>query len=165
VAEAPDATTTGLSERLAELGRTVAVAESLTGGQLSARLASAPGSGHWYRGAVVAYATEVKRKLLGVPAVPAVSMPAAAAMAEGACRALDADIGLSVTGVAGPDPQDGSPPGTVWVGLRLDGTTRTRCLDLPGTPAQIVDATCDCALQWLLDEIGSVVSPPPEGPG
>src|SRR4051794_35138508 len=96
---------TPAQERLADLvdraGITVVVAESLTGGELSARLAATPGSGSWYRGGVVAYASEVKRSVLDVPPGPVVSEAAATAMAAGVCRLLDADLSVSVTGVAG----------------------------------------------------------------
>jgi len=107
---------------LGESGATVAVAESLTGGLIGARLSELAGSSVTFRGGVVAYATELKSLLLGVP--PAVLATAgvisgetAAAMAEGVRDRLDATYGLSVTGVAGPSEQEGAPVGTVYVGL------------------------------------------------
>jgi nicotinamide-nucleotide amidase len=130
----------------------VAVAESLTGGELAARFASAPGAGDWFRGGIVAYASEVKHDLLQVPDGPVVSEAAAAAMAAGACRLLGADIAIAVTGVGGPDEQDGEPPGTVWLALAQDGRTITRLERFSGSPEAIVDATCACAVQWVIEQ-------------
>jgi nicotinamide-nucleotide amidase len=103
--------------RLAEAGLSLGVAESLTGGLVGSRMTSVTGSSAWFRGSLVVYASETKRSLLGVPDGPVVSEEAALAMAEGAIRVLGSDIGLSLTGVAGPTEQDGQPVGTVWIGL------------------------------------------------
>jgi nicotinamide-nucleotide amidase len=129
----------------------LAVAESLTGGELSARFAAAPGAAGWFRGGLVAYASAVKHELLDVPPGPVVSAAAAGAMAAGVCRLLHADVAVAVTGVAGPDEQDGQPPGTVWFALSVEGTTMTRLEQLQGTPEEIVDATCVSALRWVLE--------------
>ena len=141
-------------QALDRAGRTFAVAESLTGGSLSARFAAAGDSASWYRGAVVSYSRSVKHHVLHVPKGPVVSRTAAAAMAEGVCRALDADVGLAVTGSGGPDPQDGQPPGTVWMGFhdRGTGTTETREVRFLGAPDEVVRSTCDEAVRWLLDQ-------------
>jgi nicotinamide-nucleotide amidase len=106
---------------LAEAGLRLAVAESLTGGMLSARLTTVAGASGWFAGAVVSYGEDVKRALLGVGPGPVVSAQAAAEMALGAARLLNADIGLALTGVAGPAEADGQPVGTVFVGLSGDG--------------------------------------------
>jgi nicotinamide-nucleotide amidase len=106
-----------VAELLVKRGLTVAVAESLTGGLVAARLVNVPGASTWFRGGVVAYASEVKRSLLDVPDGPVVSAAAAHAMAIGVGARLEADIGLAVTGVAGPDPQDGEAPGTVFLAV------------------------------------------------
>jgi nicotinamide-nucleotide amidase len=151
VAEAPRPATERLAEALLGRSLTLAVAESLTGGSISAQLACAPDSGRWFRGGVVAYASEVKHELLGVPAGPVVSEAAARAMAEGVRDRLGADIAVSVTGVGGPDPQDGQPPGTVWMGISDGSTTRTRRLHLDGEPGEVVDRTRDTAIEWLLE--------------
>jgi nicotinamide-nucleotide amidase len=98
-------------------GLTLGVAESLTGGFVGSRLTAVPGASDWFRGSLVVYATEVKRKLLGVGEGPAVSETTALEMAAGAASVLGADVGLALTGVAGPAEQDGQPVGTVWVGL------------------------------------------------
>jgi nicotinamide-nucleotide amidase len=71
-------------------------------------------------------------------------------MAAGACRLLGADISVAVTGVAGPDDQDGEPPGTVWLALAHDGRASTRLERFSGSPEEIVDATCTCALEWVI---------------
>lgn len=113
-------------------GRTLAVAESLTGGLIGARVTAVAGASAWFRGGIVSYASEVKRDLLGVGEGPVVSPGAAAAMAEGAARVLGADVGLAVTGVAGPTEQEGQPVGTVWVGLAGLGPTSTHRLRLAG---------------------------------
>ncbi|MDQ3762881.1 MAG: CinA family protein [Actinomycetota bacterium] len=109
------------AEKIAELldsaGLNVAVAESLTGGMVASALAEAQGSSTWFRGAVVAYASDVKHELLDVPAGPVVSAHAAAAMADGVRRLLKADVAVALTGAAGPDGQDGRPPGTVFLAV------------------------------------------------
>ena len=102
-------------------GRTVGVAESLTGGLVGARLAETEGASKWLRGSIVAYDSKVKFDLLGVPEGPVVNGEAAKAMASGACRALEADVGLGVTGVAGPATQDGQPVGTVFMAVAVGG--------------------------------------------
>jgi nicotinamide-nucleotide amidase len=106
---------------LVRRGLSLAVAESLTGGLVGSRLVNVVGASDWFRGGVVAYASEVKFSVLGVPEGPVVSVVAAAAMAEGVRRVLGADVGLGLTGVAGPDEQDGRPPGTVVVGVAMPG--------------------------------------------
>lgn len=100
---------------------TLGVAESLTGGLVASRLVNVVGASAWFRGSVVSYASEVKFDVLSVPDGPVVSEEAAKAMADGARRVLGADVGLSVTGVAGPDEQDGRSAGTVFAGVALPG--------------------------------------------
>jgi nicotinamide-nucleotide amidase len=131
---------------------TIAVAESLTGGSLSAALGRIRGSGDWFRGSVVAYSRTVKHGLLQVPPGPVVSEAAATAMAEKMADLFDADLTLAVTGVAGPDEQDGQPPGTVWMAVHRGPRTSTTLLHLGGDPAEIVEETCARALEWLVDE-------------
>ena len=104
---------------LREHGLTLATAESLTGGLVSGRLTAIPGASDVFRGAVVSYASEVKFDLLEVSSGPVVNEPAAIEMAEGVQRLLGADVGLSLTGVAGPTEQDDVPVGTVCIGLAL----------------------------------------------
>lgn len=108
-------------ERLRGRGWSLGVAESLTSGLVGARLADPPGASDVFRGSIASYATDVKRAVLGVTAESVVSGEAAEQMAEGARRVLDADVGIAVTGVAGPTTQDDQPVGTVWFGLALPG--------------------------------------------
>jgi nicotinamide-nucleotide amidase len=108
---------------------TLGVAESLTGGLVGARLAAVPGAGDSFMGSIVSYHTDVKRSVLGVTAEQVVSGECAQEMAEGARRVLGADVGISITGVAGPDELEGQPVGTVWFGVAL-----------PGRPAEAVHA-------------------------
>ena len=102
-------------------GLTLGLAESVTGGLISARLTEVPGASDVLRGAVVPYDRALKIGVLGAPDVAAVSKEMVLSMAAGACRVLGADVGLATSGAAGPDPHEGAPPGTVWIGLHLDG--------------------------------------------
>jgi nicotinamide-nucleotide amidase len=114
-------------------GLTLGLAESLTGGLVGARICDVPGASDVFRGSVVSYAPEVKRDVLGVTAEQVVSEECVVQMAEGARKVLGADVGLGVTGVAGPDPLEGQPPGTVWFGLALgDGPAEAVRVQLPG---------------------------------
>jgi nicotinamide-nucleotide amidase len=113
-------------------GATLAVAESLTGGLVAARIVAVPGASEWFRGGIVSYASDVKHDLLDVPPGPVVSEAAAIAMADGVRKRLGADVGLSTTGVAGPTEQDGLPPGTVWLGMAVDDDVDAVQVRLPG---------------------------------
>lgn len=122
-----------LARLLRERGQTVGVAESLTGGLLGERLTAAAGASDVFRGGIVAYATELKTALLGVPAEllaaeGAVSPGVAVAMAQGARSRLGSTYGLALTGVAGPGEQDGQPVGTVHVGLATPTGSLSRSL-------------------------------------
>jgi nicotinamide-nucleotide amidase len=127
----------------------LAVAESVTGGLVSGRLTAVPGASDVLRGAIVSYASEVKFDLLGVPEGPVVSEDAAGAMAVGVCRALDADVGLALTGVAGPTEQDGMPVGTLCVGIADRGQVVTRTFRLPGQREQMRQMSVITALDFL----------------
>lgn len=105
---------------------TLGVAESLTGGLIATRMTALGGASAWFRGGVVSYSSDVKFDLLDVSEGPVVSRECAAAMAKGVRKVLGSDVGLSVTGVAGPDEQDGQPVGTVWLGCDLAGEVHTR---------------------------------------
>ena len=114
-------------------GWTLGVAESVTGGLIGARIANVAGASETFRGTIGAYATDVKRSILGVTADPVVSEESAGQMAEGARRVLNADVGIAVTGVAGPAEQDGVAVGTVCFGIALpDGKVETVSTRLPG---------------------------------
>lgn len=139
----------GIAAALQEQEQALAVAESLTGGLVTQVLARGPNASRWLRGGVVAYASEVKHDLLGVRAGPVVSEAAAVDMATGVARVLGGDIGLAVTGSGGPDPQDGQPPGTVWMAIHRDGATRAQLHRFAGEPAAICDAACRALVEWL----------------
>jgi nicotinamide-nucleotide amidase len=102
---------------LRDRGLTLGVAESVTGGLVTGRLTAIAGASEVLRGGVVSYASEVKFELLGVPQGPVVTEEAALAMARGVRVALGADVGLALTGVAGPAEQDGMRPGTLFAAV------------------------------------------------
>ncbi len=143
-----------IAEELAEVvrrrGLTVAVAESLTAGQIATALGAAPESAEWFRGGIVAYSAEVKHKVLGVPQVPVVSETAAKAMAEGVNSLLGATLSVAVTGVGGPGPQDGEPAGSVWFALADDSVTASH-RQFDGDPEQVLEQTVQRALELLLE--------------
>ena len=118
-------------DELVVQGLTLATAESLTGGMIGTRLTDIPGASRAFRGSIVAYDGDVKRGLLGVPEGPVVSEAAVVAMAEGACRVLGADVSVAVTGVAGPDAQEGEKPGTVWMATSVDGVVEATRIVFP----------------------------------
>jgi nicotinamide-nucleotide amidase len=133
-----------------ENGLTLGLAESLTGGLIAQRMTEAQGASKFFRGGIVSYASEVKFSLLNVPEGPVVCEVAARAMAENARKALGADVAVSVTGVAGPDTQDGQPVGTVFAGLALpDGSSDVFEFHLPGDRQRIREYTCINALNEL----------------
>ncbi|HEX5366409.1 MAG TPA: competence/damage-inducible protein A [Acidimicrobiales bacterium] len=135
---------------LEDRGLTLAVAESLTGGLVAARLVDVPGASQWFRGGVVSYASEVKWSLLDVPEGPVVTAEAAAAMATGVRSLLGADVGLGVTGVAGPESAEGHPPGTVFMGAVVgDGEPVTAKVLFPGDRVQVREFTCITLLDML----------------
>jgi nicotinamide-nucleotide amidase len=124
-------------ESLRSRQETVATAESLTGGLVAAVLTTVPGSSAVVRGGLVVYATDLKASLAGVPADllarhGAVHPDVARALATGTRAACRADWGIGLTGVAGPEPQDGVPPGRVYLGVAGPAGTAVRALDLPG---------------------------------
>ncbi|HWL45190.1 MAG TPA: competence/damage-inducible protein A [Ilumatobacter sp.] len=114
-------------------GWTLGTAESVTGGLVGARLTGIPGASDTFRGAVVSYASEVKFDVLGVPEGPVVSPEAALEMARGARKLLGCDVALGLTGVAGPDLQEGQPVGTLHVGLVTPDGESTHHFQLPGS--------------------------------
>jgi len=124
-------------DMLRDRGLSLGIAESLTGGLMGARLTSVPGASDVFRGGIVSYASDVKFSLLGVPEGPVVTEAAARAMAEGARRALNVDVALATTGVAGPSEQEGQPVGTVFLGLAMDGTSEAVQVKLPGDRQRI----------------------------
>ncbi|MHC9044900.1 CinA family protein [Microbacterium saperdae] len=145
-------------------GWTLGVAESLTGGSVSAALVAVPGASAVLWGGVVAYATPVKHSLLGVDADllarhGAVHPSVALQMADGVRRAVsidgvDAHVGISTTGIAGPDSPDGQPVGTVHVGVVTPEASRTVEFRFDGDRAQIRAAAVDAVLLTLRNVLG-----------
>ena len=142
-----------LHAALVARGETVGCAESLTGGELAARLSATPGASSTFVGGVVTYATELKRRLLGVTASEVISPECAVQMATGARELLDVDWALSTTGVAGPDEQEGQAVGTVYVGIAGAHRVRSVRLALEGRRPEIRRAVCAAALELLLQEV------------
>lgn len=152
--------------RLTERGETVATAESLTGGRLAARITGVAGASAVFAGGVVSYATAVKIEVLGVPveiveAHGVVSEECARAMAEGVRALLRTTYGVSTTGVAGPDTQDGRPVGTVFVAVAGPGGTEVVRLGLSGDRTAIQHAAVGSALSALMGMIGPENDPRP----
>lgn len=140
-------------------GETVAAAESLTAGLFCATLAGVPGASATLRGGAVVYATDLKATLAGVDAVllsrvGPVARETAAALAEGIAARCGATWGVGLTGVAGPDPVDDHPPGTVFLGLAGPGGTTVSLLRLTGDRAAVREASVQAAVAGLLDRLG-----------
>lgn len=137
-------------EMLRKRGLTLALAESVTGGLVSGRLTQIAGASDVFRGAVVSYASDVKHEVLHVSPGPVVSEAAAAQMAQGVKDLLGADVGLALTGVAGPDQQDGQPVGTLCVAVVLsDGQVHTKAFVLPGQREQMRQMSVISSLDML----------------
>jgi nicotinamide-nucleotide amidase len=146
-------------------GQTVATAESLTGGLLCATLVDVPGASDILRGGVVAYLPQSKTEVLGVDPdlierVGTVHPDVAAAMAEGAIRVMDSTWGVATTGVAGPEPSEGKPVGTVHVAVAGPGGVQTRDLSLHGDRALIREQAVDAALSLLIGRLGEETTAP-----
>jgi len=143
---------------LTAAGQTVAAAESLTGGLVAAALTSVAGASVVVRGGVVSYATDLKASLLGVPRAMlaehgAVYPGVAAAMANGVRQRLGATFGVATTGVAGPDPADGQPVGTVHIAVSAQDDTVVRTLALDGDRDRIRRLTVERSLALLLGRL------------
>jgi nicotinamide-nucleotide amidase len=141
-------------------GRTVATAESLTAGMVSAVLADTPGASGMLQGGVVAYQNSVKDAVLHVPAdllarAGSVDADVARAMAAGARTVLGADVGLSTTGVAGPDAHDGKPVGRVYIGIATAAGTAGFEYSFTGSRPDIRGAACAAALERLLEALSA----------
>ncbi len=146
-------------DTLTERGLTIAVAESLTGGLIAAAITEIPGASAVLRGGVVAYATDVKVSVLGVDADlvaehGAVHADVAEQMAVGVARLLGSDIGVACTGVAGPDPQDGQPPGQVFIAVATASGTRVHDLTVAGDRERVRAGTVEHALGMVLRAVG-----------
>lgn len=141
-------------------GLSLGTAESLTGGALAAAIVSVPGASAAFEGSVVSYSHAVKQRVLGVEAellerTGAVSAEVAEAMASGARTALGIDVAVSTTGVAGPEPHDGQPVGTVWLGAAGPRGLSSRLLRLEGDREQIRRLSVRAALEMLVEILGA----------
>ena len=158
-------------EVLAERGESLATAESLTGGLLSATMTDVPGASRSVAGAVVSYATRIKESLLDVPAEVVaehgvVSGECAQAMALGARARLRTTWALATTGVAGPDSQEGKPVGEVWVAVAGPSGVAVRRLALSGDRRAIREQSCREVLALLTEVLdGEPAIPAREEPG
>lgn len=139
-------------------GKTLATAESCTGGGIGAALTAVPGSSQVYKGGVISYTNWVKAHVLGVPEAllaqkGAVSREVAAAMAQGVRERLEADIAVSVTGLAGPGGDDfGNPVGTVFIGYAQAGLVETKEFHFSGTREEIREKTLEEALKLVKNQ-------------
>ena len=139
-------------------GKTLVTAESLTGGGIGAALTAVPGSSAVYKGGVISYTNWVKEKVLGVPGeileqYGAVSMQTAEYMASGVRTLLQADVAVSVTGLAGPGGDEfGNPVGTVFIGYCDEKVNFSRRFFFPGTREEIRNAAVEAALKLVLEQ-------------
>lgn len=144
---------------LRERKRTLCTAESCTGGGIGAVLTSVPGSSEVFLGGIISYTNGVKNRILGVPqelldTLGAVSAPVAEAMAQGARRAIGADLAVSVTGLAGPGGDEyGNPVGTVFLGFADQDGSLSREYHFPGDREEVRAAAVQAALTLVLELI------------
>ncbi|MBO9524210.1 MAG: CinA family protein [Nocardioidaceae bacterium] len=137
-------------------GLSIGVAESLTAGRIAAALGAGPDAADWFRGSIVAYAPEVKYDVLGVDPGPVNTARCAGQLATGAVRVLGADLAVAATGVGGPGPDEGVPPGTVFLACANEaGAIEVQELHLPGPPGAVVGATVQAALRLLAQALES----------
>lgn len=149
-----------VASRLLARGLTLGVAESLTGGSVSSRLVGVEGASDWFRGGVVSYASDVKFSVLGVREGPVVTSAAAEQMAQGVVGVVGSDVGLSLTGVAGPTDEEGQPVGTVFVGVALpDRPVSATQLRLPGDRNRVREYATISALDVLRRALDALASP------
>jgi nicotinamide-nucleotide amidase len=144
---------TAIAQRLQDHQKSVSVAESMTSGLIATRLGAAEGAGEWFRGGVVAYASEVKFKVLGVDPGPVISARCAQQMARGVRELTGADYAVAVTGVGGPGEAEGNPPGTAFIAVSSERADRTHRYHFPGDTTEVLQATTEHALSLLLAEL------------
>lgn len=137
----------------------IGTAESCTAGAIAQTLASIPNASTFFRGGLVAYQPEVKFDVLGVRPGPVINRETATQMALGACELLQAELTVAVTGVGGPDDEEGEPAGTVFIAVANRTTPdtielRSARLELEGAVEEVIEQTVAIALQWLADEVG-----------
>lgn len=155
-----------VARQLFAAGWTLGVAESVTGGRVGGRLVGVAGASGWFRGGLVAYATDAKTSLAGLEAdmldeLGPVSEETSGELAQRARARLDADVGLGVTGAAGPEPQGEASPGTVCLAVALpDGSVSTRTVELPGRGRDVVlEFAASAAIDFLRRRLAGTVAP------
>ena len=132
----------------------VAVAESLTCGRILSTLGAGPDASKWLAGGVVAYVPGIKFRLLGVDAGPVITATCARQMASGVAALLRTEVSVAVTGCGGPDPEEGEPPGTVFIAASVQKIIVVeRAFEFEGPPDQVLDATTHHALNLLHDAV------------
>lgn len=147
-----------IAEQLSGAHLRIAVAESLTSGLLATRLGAAPGSSDWFLGGVITYATSAKHDVLGVGTGPVISSAAAAEMAAAVARLFGANLSVSITGVGGPEEQNGEPVGTVFFGMQSPHQeVHVVKREFGGAPEDIVNAAVTSALRLLEARIHAIL--------
>ena len=141
-----------IADLAAEAGLTLVTSESLTCGTVAKTLGAGPNASDWFRGGIVAYQEPVKFDVLGVDEGPVVTARCAEQMARGTLRLLGGDVAVSATGVGGPDPSEGKPPGTVFVAVATSDDVTVRELSLDGGPDEVLDQTVSACLA-VLEEV------------
>lgn len=135
-------------------GQSIATAESCTAGRIAQVLAAVPSAADFFRGGLVAYQEVVKRSLLEVAAPSVITARAASEMAAGARRLFAADVTVATTGVAGDEPEDGMPPGTVFIATLVGDTEVAERFHFAGSPEEVCDKARRAALEMLIDSLG-----------
>ena len=139
-------------------GKTLATAESCTGGGIGQLLTGVPGASRVYKGGIISYCNEIKHRLLGVEenlliVYGAVSAPVAKAMAEGARKQLQTDVAVSVTGLAGPDGDEyGNPVGRVYIGYCDENGAQSREFTFTGDRDSVRQQAILSVLNWILEK-------------
>lgn len=146
-----------LSDEIGRLARdrsvTVAAAESLTSGAIASAFGRGDAASGWFAGGVVAYAERVKREVLGVTAESVLTPQCARELATGVADLLGADVAVAVTGVGGPDPEEGLPPGTVYAAVCVGDDVTDAAWRFDGDPSAVVEQTVLAALRLVRDAL------------
>ncbi|MGR0218429.1 CinA family protein [Agromyces sp. ZXT2-6] len=146
-----------LSDEIGRLARdrsmSVAAAESLTSGAIGSALGRGEQASEWFAGAVVAYSEGVKREVLGVTAESVLTPQCARELATGVADLLGADVAVAVTGVGGPDPEEGLPPGTVYAAVSVGDEVTDAAWRFDGDPSAVVEQTALAALRLVRDAL------------
>lgn len=144
-----DQLTTEIAALARQRGILVAAAESLTSGAISSAFGRGEQASEWFAGGVVAYAERVKRDVLGVTATSVLTPQCARELATGVARLLAADVAVAVTGVGGPDPEEGLPPGTVYAAVTAGDDVTEAVWRFDGDPSAVVEQTVRAALELV----------------